>query len=432
MHWIIDPVTTETTSPSEDQIRTQLDRLLSSPELNQSAKLQEFLSYVVEESLAGRARYIKGVTIAQALYGEDKEFDPESNSIVRVEAGRLRRRLTEYYMKEGRDDPVIIEIPKGGYAPQFSENPQPADAPLAHQISKPGSKGGARNTIWISAVLVASLLVWNWIETRQSQPADTNSATVNGTSQTEAQVMFQQAFVLLMPPDDPARREAALSLLREVKEAKPYNPAGYAGESLAWSVVVLFSKSEDPQRDLSTALELSELALERNANYPLGFAARALSLSLDGRSEEALTSVRRYVALDSPDPLTNNFISLVLLNEGMPEEAIEFLEEALTMNPHEPRTPYLNLLGIAHYATGDYQAAHGMFERNQARNGPRGPHMDVFIAATHRRLGQDLEAEAVLERLKEADASYLSAAWLSRYLKSEAEIQDTLDVISTP
>jgi len=105
-----------------DAIRGQLKRLIDSAELEHSQRLQDFLRYIVEESLAGRSSRIKGITIAQAVYAADKSFDPESNSIVRVEAGRLRRRLKEYYQSTGRQDPILIEIPKGSYAPTFTAN----------------------------------------------------------------------------------------------------------------------------------------------------------------------------------------------------------------------------------------------------------------------------------------------------------------------
>ncbi len=110
---------------SEADIRRQIERILQSRGLESSPRLQEFLEYIVDEYLAGRAGRIKGVTIAQAVYGADASFDPESNSIVRVEAGRLRRRLEQYYLAKGVSDPIIIEIPKGGYAPTFRRRQNP-------------------------------------------------------------------------------------------------------------------------------------------------------------------------------------------------------------------------------------------------------------------------------------------------------------------
>ena len=80
---------------SEQHIRAQLERIFGSPAFANSARLKDFLGYIVDEAMAGRAGRIKGVTIAQSVFGADQSFDPETNSIVRVEAGRLRRRLSE-------------------------------------------------------------------------------------------------------------------------------------------------------------------------------------------------------------------------------------------------------------------------------------------------------------------------------------------------
>ena len=72
-----------------------------------------FLRYIVEEALAGRADRIKAYNIATAVFGRDEEFDPQSDPIVRVEAGRLRRALERYYLTAGQDDPVRISDSEG-------------------------------------------------------------------------------------------------------------------------------------------------------------------------------------------------------------------------------------------------------------------------------------------------------------------------------
>src|ERR671918_20022 len=68
-------------------------------------------------SRAGRADRLKGYSIALAVFDRDDSFDPQTDPVVRLAARRLRRALEHYYLTAGRDDPVRIEIPKGGYAP---------------------------------------------------------------------------------------------------------------------------------------------------------------------------------------------------------------------------------------------------------------------------------------------------------------------------
>ena len=107
-------------TPSQAVVETQLARILASPVFLSTDRLSDFLRFVVEETLAGRQHQIKGYTVATKVFGRPDDFDPVVDPIVRIQAGRLRRRLGSYYADEGRDDPVRIEIPTGGYVPRFT------------------------------------------------------------------------------------------------------------------------------------------------------------------------------------------------------------------------------------------------------------------------------------------------------------------------
>jgi adenylate cyclase len=98
-------------------VRAQLQRILDSPAFEASERRRRFLRHIVEESLAGRADRLKGYSIATAIFERDASFDPQTDPVVRLEARRLRRALEHYYLTAGRNDPIRIEIPKGGYAP---------------------------------------------------------------------------------------------------------------------------------------------------------------------------------------------------------------------------------------------------------------------------------------------------------------------------
>jgi TolB-like protein len=110
----------ESSSQSDQKVvREELDRVLKSAPFAQSRRRQRFLEYIVNEALAGRGEQIKGYTIAREVFDRPAEFDPNVDSIVRMEAGRLRDRLREYYESDGRNNPVRIELPKGTYTPQI-------------------------------------------------------------------------------------------------------------------------------------------------------------------------------------------------------------------------------------------------------------------------------------------------------------------------
>ena len=108
------------------RIRLQLDRILASAAFADAERASNFLRFVVERKLEGRAGEIKESVIAVEVLGRNPSFDSKSDPIVRVEAGRLRDRLSSYYEGEGEADRVLIALPKGGYVPEFSERQPPA------------------------------------------------------------------------------------------------------------------------------------------------------------------------------------------------------------------------------------------------------------------------------------------------------------------
>jgi TolB-like protein len=106
-------------NPSPEAIRTQLDRLRTAAFSN-SCKLFSFLRFVVDEALEGRGATLKEIVIGVELYSGFQGYDPRTDSTVRVEARRLRRKLEAYYAIAGAADDVVISIPTGRYTPSFS------------------------------------------------------------------------------------------------------------------------------------------------------------------------------------------------------------------------------------------------------------------------------------------------------------------------
>ncbi len=100
-------------------VRAQLERIVNSGSFHQSQRRKRFLEFLVDETLAGRGDRLKGYTIAVEVFDRPTSFDPTIDPIVRVEAGRLREKLRDYYLSEGESDPIHIDLPKGAYAPLF-------------------------------------------------------------------------------------------------------------------------------------------------------------------------------------------------------------------------------------------------------------------------------------------------------------------------
>jgi TolB-like protein/Flp pilus assembly protein TadD len=104
---------------SDKLVRQQLSRILSSKTFSQVERLKRFVSFIVGETMAGRGGDLKEYVIGVQVFGKEPSFDPRTDPIVRVQARRLRTRLARYYRDEGNSDELIIDLPKGGYAPVF-------------------------------------------------------------------------------------------------------------------------------------------------------------------------------------------------------------------------------------------------------------------------------------------------------------------------
>lgn len=109
--------------PTKSEILEQLELILNSPEFLASERLRGFLSYVVEETLAGRGKQIKAYSVAVDVFELGLDFDSSLNPSIRVAAGRLRNKLEHYYFTSVNSDKVKIILPKGSYLPQFSYFP---------------------------------------------------------------------------------------------------------------------------------------------------------------------------------------------------------------------------------------------------------------------------------------------------------------------
>lgn len=124
---------------AQSSILAQLERILGSAAFAQSDRMCRFLRMVVEYSLENRAGELKEYPIALQVFDRKPSFDPRIDPIVRVEARRLRTKLGNYYEREGIDDEIRIELPKGNYAVRFSRRPVFAPVAVARVVEKPAA-----------------------------------------------------------------------------------------------------------------------------------------------------------------------------------------------------------------------------------------------------------------------------------------------------
>src|SRR5215475_10530458 len=148
-------------------VRAQLGKILSGSVFINSPRMSRFLRFVVETTLDGNGERIKEYVIAIEVFEKADHYDPQADSTVRTEASKLRSRLARYYETEGRDDSVVITIPKGSYVPQFEDrnNGAPASAPVTNaaappQITFPWLKAAA--VVLVAGLAIASGFMWGF------------------------------------------------------------------------------------------------------------------------------------------------------------------------------------------------------------------------------------------------------------------------------
>src|SRR5215471_17610332 len=145
-----------------EQCFQQIERLTKSHSLHSSESLCRLLRNLAEHSLAHPRVALKEYQIATEVLGRPPGFDPQSDSTVRVQAGRLRVKLAEYYAHEGADDPIFVEIPKGSYVLSFQlRGKLAAQATIAPplEILPKEEEPNAANRGWIISVAALSVLL---------------------------------------------------------------------------------------------------------------------------------------------------------------------------------------------------------------------------------------------------------------------------------
>ncbi len=158
-----------------DAVREELRKIVASAGFTATERTRKLLEFLVAEALAGRGSRIKAYCIGTGVFGRPESFDPQKDPIVRIEAARLRRELEHYYLTDGIDDPIVIDIPKGGYVPRFIPRAASDSAfvsqtagvgPLLQGFLRP-SLSPAAWTIAILSLLLLSLAAYNFLGAAQ-------------------------------------------------------------------------------------------------------------------------------------------------------------------------------------------------------------------------------------------------------------------------
>ena len=156
----------------EPDVRAELDRILAAKGFAGAGRISKLLRYAVEKTLAGATDQLKEYVVGIEVFERDEKYDPRLDSIVRVEAGRLRSKLDEFYNTDGAASPIRISLPKGGYAAHFarSEGPQPPVSSAAEAAAAAPARR-SWSTIPLAAVLIVAVAAMVfWLGSRNRHP----------------------------------------------------------------------------------------------------------------------------------------------------------------------------------------------------------------------------------------------------------------------
>jgi tetratricopeptide (TPR) repeat protein len=397
---------TDFTEESLEEIRGHLAALLADRRFASAERNAGFLRCVVEKSLTGKAHEIKETVIAMEVYDRSSDYDPKADSIVRVEASRLRQKLRSYYENEGKDSAIRIHLPSGSYIPRFEravevvEQPE-AGAPvtvLNARSPRTASPYMARLAIacFLAAVSAALLLPL----ARGSWPAKDAAP--------EALQAWREGISLMQQDPHSARTELGppKTLTRAIERLE-YAVARSPHFAPAWATLAEACDYEagfvapNPQAVMARAETAARTAVRLDDRLAAGHHMLALQLkNVRWNFQEAEASYRRAIALDPNNAYAVAEFADLLWQTGRIEEAETVVRDARWRMPHLAvlAAKYAEIqlaLGRADAAIAAAASALEM-QRDYLR-------ASVTMAAAHERKGERQLARAIYERVLEAD-----------------------------
>jgi adenylate cyclase len=158
------------TQVSEPAVRAELDRILASKGFATAGRLSKLLRHVVGKTLAGETDQLKEYAVGIEVFDRDAKYDPRLDSIVRVEAGRLRTKLDEYYNGEGSGSPIRINLPRGGYSAVFEPVAAPTAPPRADSAAVARVRRSRSAAPLAAVLLIAIAAMVFWLGSRDRHP----------------------------------------------------------------------------------------------------------------------------------------------------------------------------------------------------------------------------------------------------------------------
>ncbi len=355
---------------TDDACRDALARVLASDRFVRAERLRNFLTYIVEETLAGRGDLIRGKTIAMDVYGRDPTTSGKSENVVRVDARRLRRSLVEYYAAEGKNDTVRIWVDSGGYVPriELSEN-GPPKRPVTWPLTWP-ARFLTPVTMVVLAIGLSGAIYLGFFLNRPTPGQDPQMVLERqafrekSVATLQAVNLAEQARGFLFPILEPERQSIATDMFRQAIRLDPDYFGGYAG---AAQTLTTLSKMmpPGPEKDeiLAEALHMAETALEKDPTNSWAQSAAGWAAFGNSDFDRAFELSDRAAKLSPEDGYILDFHALISLLTGHFEEARKTSDPSRSRKFAKRRLANRNLFGVANFHLARYDDAITSFQQ---------------------------------------------------------------------
>lgn len=425
----------------ENAIRTTLERILTSKTFVNAGRLRAFLTYVVEEELAGRAHLIAGKTIAQDVYG--RAPDEGSDSIVRVDAGRLRRKLSDYYKEEGSAISIRIFIDSGGYAPRFetirpdeTNAPQGEDRKVANGPTRSYLKLDFVAAIALAlAVLAGVMLTFREAPNPVTPPTDhtvrnqqeRTALAEKSTATLQAANLAEQASGMLFPIADIEHQKLATAVYREAIRIDPSFSDGFAGAAHSLGTLALLAPTADLRAALlNEAEDFADRAIDLNPRSGWSQSAAAWVAFAKGDYDQAIRQSRTAASLNPLDGKTLDFHGVILGVTGHFQESAQASDPEVPRNNRGRHPAHLNIYGVANFHLGNYELAIASFDEAILGGGPVSELTLMYKAASHQALGDTSTARALLKEMQTTWPAFRPDAAVMRFYQHPEHAEQIL------
>jgi tetratricopeptide (TPR) repeat protein len=423
--------TMESACPTHEAIRAQVQLMVTSATFTGARRAIRLLSWVVNETLAGRAAGIKDFTVGADGLGRGAGFDPRKDATARVEAHRLRTRIDLYYAKEGAADPVRIMLPKGSYVPVFSAGVATGAAVPATERRRSGNWRSAVVAGMVAIIIGAVLYAW-W--------PSTAPRARHYTEDEEAQRLYSQGVYFLRKPT----RQGIDNAIDYLSKAIAKDPGFALARVKLANCYILKSVETGPDPLMRQARDLVDRAIGIDNTlaeayalrgfiawiYDLDAAAaeRALQTAFDldpesaevhyvwarvqadtGHFDAALSHARETTRGSPLSPYNRKRVPYVLYLAGRNDEAIAGYLDLIELEPDFIQTQ--RELGLAYQQKSMFDEALAQFRRVETLPGLYAPTMArADIAQLLAVSGNASEAQRILdELLLQEKSAYVSS-----------------------